>query len=78
MYTNYCHNTLSTLFGSDYVNAIKTPTTINPMLKAAIDKAYAESTNKSSCKKLITKYAKLTSSGIKECNYCQELLSKFK
>lgn len=78
MYTNYCHNKLSEIFGTDnYADVMKTKTPINPMLKEAIDKAFNEAVNKSTFKKLVKQYARLTASGIKECEYCQKLLKKF-
>lgn len=77
MYTNYCHNTLTSIFGNDYAKVIKSETPINPMLKENIDKAFSEATDKNSFKKLVKQYAKLTPSGIKECKYCQQLLTKF-
>lgn len=76
--TNYCHNSLAQIFGTDkYADVLKTKTPINPMLKSAIDKAFSEAKNKSTFKKLVKQYARLTASGIKECDYCQKLLNKF-
>lgn len=76
--TNYMHNKLSEIFGTDnYAEVIKTRSTINPMLKAAIDRAFNESVNKSTFKRLIKQYARLTAQGIKSCDYCQSLLNKY-
>lgn len=76
--TNYTHNKLSEIFGTDnYAEVMKTKSPINPMLKAAIDKAFKEATNKSTFKRLTKQYARLTAQGIKECNYCQSLLNKY-
>ena len=77
MYTNYCHNTLTSVFGNDYINVIKSESPINQMLKDNIDRAFLEATDKNSFKKLVKQYTKLTPSGIKECKYCQQLLAKF-
>lgn len=77
MFKNYCHNTLSSIFGDDYARAIKSEMPINPMLKYNIDKAFSEATNKTSFKRLAKQYTNLTASGIKECKYCQQLLAKF-
>lgn len=75
---NYTHNKLSEIFSTDnYAEVMKTPSTINPMLKAAIDKAFNESINKSTFKRLIKQYARLTAQGIKSCDYCQSLLNKY-
>ena len=77
MYTNYCHNKMTSIFGNDYPSVIKSQTPINPMLKENIDKAFLEANDKNSFKKLVKQYTKLTPSGIKECKYCQQLMVKF-
>ena len=75
---NYMHTKLSEIFMTDnYAEVMKTKTPINPMLKAAIDKAFKEAANKSTFKRLVKQYARLTAQGIKECDYCQKLLNKF-
>ena len=75
---NHMHNKLSEMFGTDdYASVIRTPMEINPLRKKAIDKAFAESKNKSTFKRLIKQYARLTSQGIKEEPYVQKLLTKF-
>lgn len=77
--TNYMHNKLSEMFGTDnYAEVMNTPMPINEMRKAAIDKAYEEATNKSTFKRLVEQYARLTAQGIKEEPYVQELLNKYK
>ena len=75
---NYMHNKLSEIFGTDnYAEVMSTPMRINPMRKDAIDKAFSESKNKSTFKRLVKQYAKLTVQGIKEEPYVQKLLTKF-
>lgn len=75
---NYTHNRLAEIFGTEkYAEVLKTKTPINPMLKSAIDEAFNRATNKSTFKRLVKQYARLTPSGIKECEYCQKLLAKF-
>lgn len=75
---NYTHNKLSEIFGTDnYANVISTPQKINPLRKEAIDKAFSESKNKSTFKRLVKQYARLTVQGIREEPYVQELLTKF-
>lgn len=76
--TNYMHNKLSEMFGTDnYAEVMNTPMPINEMRKAAIDKAFKESKNKPTFKRLVKQYARLTTQGIKEEPYVQELLGKF-
>lgn len=75
---NYMHNKLSEMFGTDdYATVMNTPMQINPMRKSAIDKAFQESKNKSTFKRLVKQYARLTAQGIKEEPYVQKLLGKF-
>lgn len=75
---NYMHNKLSEIYGTDdYASVMRTPMQINPLRKKAIDKAFSESKNKSTFKRLVKQYAKLTVQGIKEEPYVQELLTKF-
>lgn len=83
MYTNYCHTTLTRIFGKldEYNNSVQEgknrviPT--NTHFKSAVDKAHCEAKNKTEFKRLVKQYAKLTTSGIKECRYCQHLLSQY-
>lgn len=75
---NYTHNKLSEIFGTDnYADVMNTPQKINPLRKEAINRAFSESKNKSTFKRLVKQYARLTVQGIKEEPYVQELLTKF-
>lgn len=75
---NYMHNKLSEIFGTDnYADVMNTPQKINPLRKEAIDKAFSESKNKSTFKRLVKQYARLTVQGIREEPYVQKLLTKF-
>ncbi len=75
---NYMHNTLAEIYGTDdYASVMKTPMQINPLRKNAIDKAFSESKNKSTFKRLVKQYTGLTVNGIKEEPYVQELLKTF-
>ena len=75
---NYMNNKLSEIYGTDdYASIMNKPQPMNSMRKAAIDKAFSESKNKSTFKRLVKQYARLTAQGIKEEPYVQELLTKF-